>query len=154
MFGFNAGVNAYARVGVETGVIAANPSRLIVMLYEGAITACNLAIKHIREQDFASKSADLTKAISIIENGLRASLDKKGGGEIAESLDSLYIYMGKRLYFANSKSDIGAVEEVVKLLNELNEAWTSLASQPPVAQDARPTNIQQQNHPNLEKAYS
>ncbi|MGY1489782.1 flagellar export chaperone FliS [Methylobacillus pratensis] len=152
MFGFNAGVNAYAKVGIETGVVAASPTRLIVMLYEGAIAACNLAIKHIREQDYASKSADLTKAISIIENGLRASLDSKAGGEIANSLDSLYAYMSKRLYLANSQSDIAAVEEVVRLLNELNEAWSALAGQSP---DAAPRqDIQQQNQHQLEKAYS
>lgn len=152
MFGFNAGVNAYARVGVETGVVAANPTRLIVMLYEGAITACNMAIKHIREQDYANKSATLTKAISIIENGLRASLDKKSGGAIAESLDSLYAYMSGRLYSANSQSDIAAVEEVVKLLNELNEAWAALANQPATAAAAQTT--QQPSQRYLEKAYS
>lgn len=152
MFGFNAGVNAYARVGVETGVVAANPTRLIVMLYEGAITACNLAIKHIREQDYAGKSAALTKAISIIENGLRASLDKKSGGAIAESLDSLYAYMSRRLYSANSQSDIAAVEEVVRLLNELNEAWAALANQPATALASQEP--QQPSQRYLEKAYS
>lgn len=152
MFGFNAGVNAYARVGVETGVVAANPTRLIVMLYEGAITACNLAIKHIRGQDYAGKSAALTKAISIIENGLRASLDKKSGGAIAESLDSLYAYMSRRLYSANSQSDIAAVEEVVRLLNELNEAWAALANQPATALASQEP--QQPSQRYLEKAYS
>ncbi|WP_334107079.1 flagellar export chaperone FliS [Methylobacillus sp.] len=151
MFGFNAGVNAYARVGVETGVVAANPTRLIVMLYEGAIAACNMAIKHIREQNYADKSAALTKAISIIENGLRASLDKQSGAAIAESLDSLYAYMAGRLYNANSQSDIAAVEEVVKLLNELNEAWTALANQPVTAATTQAT--QQPSQRYLEKAY-
>ncbi|ABE50250.1 flagellar export chaperone FliS [Methylobacillus flagellatus] len=152
MFGLNAGVNAYAKVGVETGVVAASPARLIVMLYEGAIAACNLAIKHIRERDYAGKSADLTKAISIIENGLRASLDSKGGGEIAESLDALYVYMSKRLYLANSQSDIAAVEEVVRLLNELNEAWSALASQSAGAVPRQEP--QQHSQRQLEKAYS
>ncbi|WP_025872919.1 flagellar export chaperone FliS [Methylobacillus glycogenes] len=157
MFGYNGGVNAYARVGVETGVVAASPARLIVMLYDGAIAACSLAIKHMRENNYAAKSADLTKAITIIDNGLRASLDQKSGGEIAQSLDSLYEYMSGRLYNANSKSDIAAVEEVIKLLKDLNEAWTALGEQPAVqANAANQTQgnqaVQQQNH--LAKAYS
>ncbi|MCB5188014.1 flagellar export chaperone FliS [Methylobacillus caricis] len=137
MFGFNAGVNEYARVGVETGVVSANPSRLIVMMYEGAIAACNMAIKHIAEQDIAGKSAALSKAIMIIESGLRLSLDKNAGGEIAESLDSLYAYMSNRLYMANLKRDIEPVEEVVRLLNDLNDAWVVLANNPVATQSAR-----------------
>lgn len=157
MFGYNGGVNAYARVGVETGVVAASPARLIVMLYEGAIAACSLAIKHMRENNYAAKSADLTKAITIIDNGLRSSLDKSSGGEIAESLDRLYEYMSGRLYNANSKSDIAAVEEVIKLLKDLNEAWTALGEQPAGAQASTGNQLgnqaaQQQNH--LAKAYS
>lgn len=158
MFGYNGGVNAYARVGVETGVVAASPARLIVMLYEGAIAACSLAIKHMRENNYAAKSADLTKAITIIDNGLRSSLDKTSGGEIAQSLDRLYEYMSTRLYSANSKSDIAAVEEVIKLLKDLNEAWVALGEQPAAGQaSAGHQNVgnqavQQQNH--LAKAYS
>lgn len=158
MFGYNGGVNAYARVGVETGVVAASPARLIVMLYEGAIAACSLAIKHMRENNYAAKSADITKAITIIDNGLRASLDKSAGGDIAQSLDRLYEYMSGRLYNANSKSDIAAVEEVIKLLKDLNEAWTALgdqtaASQDPAGQQTLANQAaQQKNH--LAKAYS
>ena len=91
MFGLNQrGVNVYAKVGLETGVVAASPNKLIVMLYEGAISACYSAITYMQKEDIPNKGAMLSKAISIIESGLRLSLDKKVGGEIAESLDALY----------------------------------------------------------------
>lgn len=130
MFGINSrGVNEYARISVETGVAAANPHRLIVMLYEGAIAACNSSLLHMRSQDFAQKGAALSKAIMIIESGLRISLDKKAGGEIAESLDALYAYMSNRLYIANLKNDEEPVLEVIKLMGDLKSAWEAIPAQ-------------------------
>lgn len=130
MFGINSrGVNEYARISVETGVAAANPHRLIVMLYEGAIAACNSSLLHMRSQAFAQKGAALSKAIMIIESGLRISLDKKAGGEIAESLDALYAYMSNRLYIANLKNDEEPVLEVIKLMGDLKSAWEAIPAQ-------------------------
>lgn len=76
------GANAYAKVGIETGVIAASPHKLIVMLYDGAITSITNALNFIEAGNIASKGQSISKAIAIIENGLRASLDKKVGGEL------------------------------------------------------------------------
>lgn len=127
MFGFNQrGVNEYARVGIETGVAAANPHKLIIMLYDGAITACQSAVREIERKDYAVKGTLISKAIMIIESGLRLSLDKKAGGEIAESLDALYGYMSNRLYVANLKNDPAPVNEVIKLLSDLKTAWEAI----------------------------
>lgn len=131
MFGFNQrGVNVYAKVGLETGVIAASPNKLIIMLYEGAISACHSAIGYMQTEDIPNKGAMLSKAISIIESGLRLSLDKKVGGEIAESLDALYAYMSKRLMMANIHDQPELVHEVIKLLTDLKTAWETIASSP------------------------
>lgn len=127
MFGFShSGVNEYARVGVETGVVAANPHKLIIMLYEGAISACISALAHMQKQDIINKGAALSKAIMIIESGLRLSLDKKAGGEIAASLDALYAYMSDRLYLANIQNQPEQVKEVIKLLTDLKGAWEAI----------------------------
>lgn len=127
MFGYNMrAVNEYSRIGLETGVIAANPHQLVVMLYDGALLACQSALPHIQNKAFAEKGVMISKAIMIIESGLRASLDKKAGGEIAESLDALYAYMSNRLYIANLKNQLEPVQEVVKLLGELKSAWESI----------------------------
>src|SRR6476469_1487325 len=110
------GVNAYAKVGVETGVSSASPHQLIVMLFDGAMKALGAAVVNMKANNIAAKGEAISKAILIIESGLRASLDKKAGGEIAEGLDALYEYMGKRLLLANLKNDVAILEEVPKLL--------------------------------------
>lgn len=137
MFGLNQrGVNVYAKVGLETGVVAASPNKLIVMLYEGAISACYSAVSYMQKEDIPNKGAMLSKAISIIESGLRLSLDKKVGGEIAESLDALYAYMTKRLMMANIHNKPELVHEVIKLLSDLKTAWESIASSPVATPEA------------------
>lgn len=120
------GVNAYAKVGIETGVAAASPHKLIVMLYEGALVAISMALQHMKTGNIAAKGQSISKAMLIIDSGLRASLDKKAGGEIAESLDSLYEYMGNRLLQANLKNQPEILEEVHRLLSELKSAWDAI----------------------------
>lgn len=130
MFGFkNHGVNVYAKMGLETGVIAASPNQLIVMLYEGAISAARQAIIHMQHQDIAQKGHMISKAVLIIESGLRLSLDKKAGGEIALSLDALYVYMTQRLTMANIKNQPELIEEVIRLLADLKGAWEAIEQQ-------------------------
>jgi flagellar protein FliS len=127
MFGATqSGAKAYATVGMETGVLAANPHKLIVMLFEGALIAISTAIQYMNEGNIAEKGKAISKAILIIESGLRASLDKKAGGDIAQSLDALYDYMGKRLLEANLKNQVEMLKEVHGLLLELKTAWDAI----------------------------
>jgi flagellar protein FliS len=131
MFGSRqTGVSAYAKVGMETRVVAASPHKLIVMLFDGAMVALSNALLHMRGGDIEAKGKSLSKAIAIIDSGLRASLDKKAGGEIAEGLDALYEYMSARLLTANLKNDPAIIEEVQRLLTELRDAWNAIADTP------------------------
>ena len=133
MFGSKqSGVNAYAKVGIETGVISASPHKLIVMLFDGALVSVTAAIMHMKAGDIPAKGAAISKAIMIIDSGLRAALDKKAGGEIAEGLDALYEYMGSRLLQANLKNQVDILEEVQRLLGELRGAWNAIGA------DAKP----------------
>jgi len=135
MFGsMRTGANAYANVGLETGIAAASSHKLIVMLYDGALVALLGAKTNIAAGNIAAKGSAISKAIAIIDNGLRASLDKEAGGEIAVNLDSLYDYMSRRLLHANLKSDVPAIVEVHRLLSDLREAWVSIDDK--VAQSA------------------
>lgn len=123
------GVGAYATVGLETGVAAASPHKLVVMLYDGVIVALLSAINGIKSSNIGIKGASISKAITIIDNGLRASLDRKAGGEIAQNLDSLYDYMSRRLLEANIKNDAAIVEEIHGLMSDLREAWVQIGEQ-------------------------
>ena len=133
MFGSRqTGVHAYAKVGMETGVVAASPHKLIVMLFDGALVALNAALGGMRSGNIAEKGKSISKAIMIIDSGLRAALDKKAGGEIAEGLDALYEYMSGRLLTANINNDPAILEEVQRLLIELRDAWNAIADTPAV----------------------
>jgi len=130
MFSTNsrAALNSYRSVGVETGVIAASPQKLILMLYEGAIAAIAAAQQHLRLKDIAAKGKAISQAISIIDSGLKASLDLSVGGALAQNLSDLYDYMGRRLFHANLRNDPAALDEVRQLLQQLMSAWETLAA--------------------------
>ncbi|AJK48008.1 flagellar export chaperone FliS [Burkholderia plantarii] len=122
----HAGASAYARVGVETGVMGASPHRLIAMLYEGARKAIVHARLHLASGNVAARGESISKSMRIIESGLQQSLDVKAGGEIAERLNALYSYMLRRLLEANVSANDAILLEVDGLLATLEEAWAGI----------------------------
>jgi flagellar protein FliS len=128
------GASAYARVDVETGVMGANSHRLIVMLYQGARQAIAQARLHLRQNNVGPRCEAVSKAIRIVDNGLRTALNLEAGDEIARRLDALYGYMAKRLYEANATQSEPMLMEVDRLLATLEEAWLGIA--PEVAKAA------------------
>ncbi len=119
---------AYANVSLETGVVAASPHQLIMMLYEGAALAVRMAIKHMNEGDIQKKSAAVSKASIIILEGLHAALDPHQGGDIAQQLAALYDYMNTRLMLGHVNNQTEPLEEVLGLLRELHGAWEQIGS--------------------------
>jgi flagellar protein FliS len=122
-----AGANAYARVGVQTGVMGASPHRLVVMLYQGARQAIAEARMHLQQGNIPARGKALSRAINIIQGGLQQSLNKEAGGEIAARLDALYSYMARRLMEANLRQSEQMLMEVDVLLSTLEEAWVGIA---------------------------
>lgn len=122
---------AYAQIGVETGVQAADPIKLVLMLYDGAVLAVADASRHMADGRIAEKGKAISRAIGIIDGGLRASLDTTRGGAIAAQLFELYDYMGRRLLLASLRNDVAGLDEVAQLLRELRSAWTELAAGTP-----------------------
>lgn len=119
-------INTYAKVGIESGVSVADPHKLISMLYQGALQAIANAKNGILRKDIPAKGSAISKAISIIDEGLNASLDKSVGGELVQNLSALYEYMNLRLLTANLKNDMEALDEVARLLGDLKNAWESI----------------------------
>ena len=135
MFSANsrAAIDSYRNVGVESIVESATPQQLVLMLFGGAIAALASARQHLRVKDIPAKGKAISQAISIIDGGLKASLDLSVGGELARNLADLYDYMGLRLLYANLKNDPAALDEVRQLLLQLNGAWEALAATPAAA---------------------
>lgn len=122
-------LNAYSQVGVETGVAAASPHKLIAMLYEGALLSIASAKVHMQRKEVARKGEAISKAIAIIDEGLKASLDEKVGGDLAQNLKALYSYMCQRLLVANLKNETEPLDEVAHLLVDLKGAWDAIGKQ-------------------------
>lgn len=132
------GANAYAKVGLETGVVAASPHKLVVMLFDGALAAARAAVVHMKAREIEKKGLAISKAINIVQNGLRASLDKEAGGQIAHSLDSLYDYICNRLVNANLTNQPEMLDEVIGLLADLKGAWEAIGDKAGPAAAAAP----------------
>ncbi|QDY42272.1 flagellar export chaperone FliS [Candidatus Pantoea soli] len=129
-----AGIQAYAQVGVESAVLSASPHQLVVLLFDGALSAMKKATILMEQGDIPGKGQALSKAINIITNGLRAGLNHEAGGDIAANLDNLYEYMTRRLLEANLRNDPEAIAEVDRLLSNIADAWKQIG--PNAAQEA------------------
>jgi flagellar protein FliS len=124
-----AAVNAYKDVGLQTSVMGADPHKLVAMLFQGALLTISEAKYEMQNRRTAAKGKAISKAIAIIGEGLQASLDLKAGGEIAQNLFDLYGYMTKRLVEANLNNDTAALDEVTRLLAEIQDAWNAIRPQ-------------------------
>lgn len=122
-------LKAYQTAGIELEVNTASPHKLVLMLFDGALQAINIARMGIAEKDIQKKGMAISKAIDIILNGLRISLDTEAGGKLAQDLYALYDYMGRRLLQANLNNDLAALDEVDHLLNEIRSAWAEIGAQ-------------------------
>ena len=117
---------AYENVSVESGIASADPHKLIAMLYQGALLAIANAKNAMLRKDIPAKGKAISHAIRIIDEGLKASLDKNVGGALTQDLDDLYAYMCVRLVYANLHNDVGVLDEVSRLLGEIQGAWDSI----------------------------
>jgi len=118
-------LDQYKAVGVQSGMTDATPHQMITMLLDGALDRIASAKGAIDRSEIARKGELLGSAIAIID-GMRASLDYDGGGEIAANLGSLYDYMEQKLVEANAQSNKEILDEVSALLKEIKAGWESI----------------------------
>ncbi|AHB69917.1 flagellar export chaperone FliS [Cronobacter malonaticus] len=131
----SSGVQAYQQVGLESAVMSASPHQLVVMLFDGALSALVRARLFIEQGDIVAKGQALTKAINIIDNGLKAGLNMDIGGDLPRNLASLYEYMVRRLLHANLRNDVDAINEVETLMTNIADAWKQIGPGTTLAQE-------------------
>ena len=101
-------------------VLTASPAELTLMLYEGAIKFCNIAIVAIEKKDMQKAHTNIMKAEKIIDH-LRITLDMKY--PVAEDFERVYEYIGWRLVQANMKKDASIIEEALMHLRSMRDTW-------------------------------
>jgi flagellar secretion chaperone FliS len=129
-------MSTYRSVYVGTAAEDASPHGLVVLLFDAARIAVHDARLQMQLKQIAAKGAAIGKACEIIDDGLKASLDMEHGGKIAEQLSSLYDYMVERLTLANLRNEPTHLDEVGRLLAEIEAAWREIAPPAPAAQTA------------------
>ncbi len=112
----NQGYTAYA----NNKIMTASPAELTLMLYEGAIKFCNLAIMAIEDKNIVKAHNNIMKVERIIEE-FKATLNHKY--LVAKDFDSVYDYLMMRLQEANVKKDTEILEEVLKHLRTMRDTW-------------------------------
>ena len=127
------GVRSYAQVGLQSAAMSASPHQLITMLFDGAKTAIAMARHHMANKEIAAKGKAISKAINIIDNGLKASMDAEAGGqagaELVGNLSALYDYISQRLMYANLRNDPALLDEADRLLDNIGSAWREIDPQ-------------------------
>lgn len=118
----NKGYDAYAK----NKVLTATPAELALMLYEGAIKFCNIAIVGIEENDIEKAHNNIQKVENIIGEFL-ATLDHKY--EVAKDFENVYNYLMDRLIEANMKKDKEILEEVLGHLRTMRDTWKEVMQQ-------------------------
>lgn len=123
------GANAYAKVGVESGVLSASPHQLIVMLFDAAQTSIRAARLHMQAGNIPEKGKAISRAVDIINRGLVEALDHERGGELAGRLEQIYDYVTRLLLQANLRNDQQSLDQAANLLEEIGSAWREIAPQ-------------------------
>ena len=121
----NRQLNQYQKVNVST----MKRGKIVVMLYTGAITFLNKAKLYIEKKNYIQKNKFIVKSQKIIDE-LNYSLDMEKGKEISKNLRSLYNFMNRHLIKANIGNDPKKIDDVIKMLTELRDAFNTIITDP------------------------
>lgn len=121
------GIGAYAATDIEGRARAATPAELMVMLFDAVDISLRVARLHLQAGRIAEKAKALSRAVRIVNGGLRAPLDAHADDPLSGRLISLYAYVVRRLIEANASNDIGKLDEATRLLHEVGASWRIVA---------------------------
>ena len=122
-------VNTYKTVGLETSVTGANPHQLVSLLFDALQQSLASAKAAILSGDIATKGRSISRAVRILEEGLKASLDTDRGGDLAVNLRTLYDYCILRTTEANLRNDATLIDEVIRLIHPVSDGWNQIRGQ-------------------------
>lgn len=111
--------NAYAQYN-NSKILTASPAELTLMLYEGAIKFCNIAVTAIEQKDIPKAHNNIVKTQRIVEH-FRLTLDMKY--PVAQDFERVYLYLEQRLITANIKKDTEILNEVLEHLRSMRDTW-------------------------------
>ncbi len=103
-------------------VLSASPGQLVVLAYDGALRFARVALEALKKGDIQTQSQYILRSQGIVMH-LLSSLDSTADPRLSHDLSRIYVYIHGRLTDANVNSDSEALEECIKLLSELREAW-------------------------------
>lgn len=118
----NSGYSAYN----TNRIMTATPAELTLMLYEGAIKFCNIAIIGVEEKNIEKAHNNIVKVENIIGEFI-ATLNHKY--PVAQDFENVYNYLMDRLIEANIKKDKEILEEVLGYLREMRDTWKEVMKQ-------------------------
>ncbi len=119
--------SALASKGYQTAsVCTVDKLRVVILCYEGCIANASRAIDEMKKGNIAEKGIYLGKATAIVSE-LMSCLDKEQGGDVAERLESLYLFVLNAFSRANLKNDPALIEGALRVLKELKEGWVELS---------------------------
>ncbi len=111
--------NAYAQYN-NSKILTASPAELTLMLYDGAIKFCNIAMVAVEQKDIEKAHINIVKAQKIVDY-FRQTLDMKY--EVSKDFERVYTYLEQRLVEANIKKDKEILEEVTTHLRSMRDTW-------------------------------
>lgn len=115
---------AYASIAVDTSIKDSSPLDLIVLVFEKIF---DHLIRGKKELDSGQTGSEpFTKAVDLINLGLVASLNKENGNQIAENLETIYLWSIDKIIQARLNKTPDRIDEVVKVLNPIYEGWREL----------------------------
>ena len=118
----------YAKVGVASQASSASPTRIILMLLDGALAKMGTGAAAIKGGDAKARAVNLNKAIDIVA-ALRASLDHEKGGKLAKNLSNVYQFVELSLIKVIATKDLALLEECRNNLSTIREGWVEVVNQ-------------------------
>ena len=113
-------INNAANAYKNNKILTASPAELTLMLYDGAVKFCNIALMGFEKNDYVKVNENIIKAEKIIAE-FRATLDFKY--PVAKDFDLVYDYIYRRLVEANLQKDPAVLEDALKYIKEMRETW-------------------------------